>query len=89
MLVWTGTAMNIWGGFNNFTSTYYLTDGARYNPTTDTWRRLPDVPAPWSGQYQFTVAVRDATAVQKSNEVRIAGVPVGRDQGEALGTFRQ
>jgi virulence factor Mce-like protein len=39
------------------------------------------VPAPWTSQYRFTVAVRDATAVQKSNEVRIAGVPVGKVTG--------
>jgi hypothetical protein len=44
--VWTGAEMIIWGGFNNWSSSYYLTDGARYNPTTDTWTAISDVNSP-------------------------------------------
>ncbi len=36
--------MIVWGGTN--TGTYYTADGARYNPTTDTWTAMSDVNAP-------------------------------------------
>ncbi len=44
--VWTGTEMIIWGGFNSSGSVYYTPDGARYNPTSDTWTSMTDVNAP-------------------------------------------
>jgi hypothetical protein len=50
--VWTGTEMIVWGGLERccpIDSVIHDTAAAAYNPVTDTWRRLPDVPAPWSG----------------------------------------
>jgi N-acetylneuraminic acid mutarotase len=36
--IWTGTAMLVWGGsFWNGVEVDHLNDGARYNPTTDSW----------------------------------------------------
>lgn len=35
--VWTGSAMIIWGGFNEVNNTDTLNTGALYNPGTDTW----------------------------------------------------
>ena len=37
--VWTGTEMIVWGGQN---SSATLNDGARYNPTTDSWTSIPN-----------------------------------------------
>ena len=42
------------------------------------------VPAPWTSRYAFQVAVGDANAVLPGQEVRIAGVPVGRISGVTL-----
>jgi N-acetylneuraminic acid mutarotase len=38
--VWTGTEMLIVGGFNLDQHGYPLIDGARYDPATDTWKRI-------------------------------------------------
>ncbi|MBW2993485.1 hypothetical protein KY317_02835, partial [Candidatus Woesearchaeota archaeon] len=35
--VWTGTEMFVWGGCN---STSYFDDGAKYDPSTDTWTTM-------------------------------------------------
>lgn len=44
--VWTGTEMIVWGGAgldaNN--NNIFLSDGARYNPTTDTWTSMASNP---------------------------------------------
>lgn len=44
--VWTGQEMIIWGGDSSLT-TGGLSDGARYNPTSDTW--TPMAKPPWPG----------------------------------------
>jgi len=63
--VWTGTEMIMWGGFNNFSSSYYTTDGARYNPTTDTWTSMSDVNSP--------AGVMSGTAVWTGTEMIVWG----------------
>ena len=57
---WTGTEMFVWGGQVDDAQGQPTSavDGAAYNPTTDTWRRLPDAPiegaqgccALWTGE---------------------------------------
>lgn len=56
-VVWTGTEVIVWGGWTDRESAgSTLTSGA-YNPTTDTWRPMPDSPltprggheAAWTG----------------------------------------
>ncbi len=42
--VWTGTEMIIWGGTDS-SDNNPLTDGAAYNPTTQTWRTIAPAPA--------------------------------------------
>lgn len=42
---WTGTEMLIWGGLDEGTPTEFA-DGARYNPTTNTWQPMSNVGAP-------------------------------------------
>ncbi len=44
--VWTGTQMIVWGG-NKSVYVGYLSDGARYNPATDSWSPLSTVGAPF------------------------------------------
>lgn len=44
-MAWTGREILVWGGTAGFTATSGatpFTDGAAYNPATDSWRRLPD-----------------------------------------------
>jgi N-acetylneuraminic acid mutarotase len=40
--VWTGGKMIVWGGYRNG----YLNNGGRYDPRTDTWRRVSTLSAP-------------------------------------------
>src|SRR3954454_19044245 len=42
--VWTGTEMIVIGGVNVL-SEQLLTDGAAYNPASDTWRLIASLPA--------------------------------------------
>lgn len=43
-VVWTGTEMIVWGGFN--VSLGIFNDGAKYNPATNTWTPISKVNAP-------------------------------------------
>jgi hypothetical protein len=50
--VWTGREMVVWGGTNQCCPTdsvIHEVEAAAYNPASNKWRRLADVPAPWSG----------------------------------------
>jgi hypothetical protein len=49
---WTGTEMIIWGGSGRAAG-FGLADGARYDPSLDTWRRMTDDGAP-SQRYSHT-----------------------------------
>ena len=51
--VWTGTEMIVWGGMNSV-GTFYG-DGARYNPSTDTWTPVAMAGAPSSRAQHFAV----------------------------------
>ena len=54
---WTGTEFFVWGGIEALSGGAILTDGARYDPATDTWTPLPavdgvggsNVAAAWTG----------------------------------------
>jgi N-acetylneuraminic acid mutarotase len=56
--VWTGTEMILWGGYGcidaNCSSFSMLGDGARYNPTTDSWNPISSVSAP-SARFEHSV----------------------------------
>ena len=43
-VVWTGTEMVVWGGYNSASN--YLNTGGRYNPVTDTWTATTTTNAP-------------------------------------------
>jgi len=54
--VWTGNELIVWGGGEKYVDTTFI-DGARYNPSTDTWtpiavtdiQRYSEVVAVWTG----------------------------------------
>lgn len=52
-VVWTGDEMIVWGGRNGFGSEIVYGNGARYNPSTDTWHPVSAVGAP-SARYGHT-----------------------------------
>jgi hypothetical protein len=53
---WTGTGFFVWGGFTQLAaSSVVAKDGALYNPSTNTWRRLPAAPLSARGQAQAVV----------------------------------
>ena len=65
-IVWTGTEMIVWGGWNgDDRARNYALNGARYNPTTDTWRPLTGVGAPESRE--------DHTAMWSGTEMLVWG----------------
>jgi hypothetical protein len=51
--VWTGEEMIVWGGMNG-AGTFY-SDGARYNPFTDTWTTMSNLSAPAPREGHTTV----------------------------------
>ncbi len=68
--VWTGTEMVVWGGYSSVfaipsPTKNYRTDGARYQPASDTWIALPLTDAP--------TARRDAAAVWSGSEFIVWG----------------
>src|ERR1035441_9818208 len=52
--VWTGSEMIVWGGYNNFVGGY-LSSGARFNPTANSWAVLPTTGAPLAREAQVAV----------------------------------
>ena len=67
--VWTGREMIVWGGNSYDEYEGKLNDGGRYDPVTDTWRRLPDAGlttrddprAVWTGDEMIVWGGRDQT----------------------------
>ncbi len=67
--VWTGTEMIVWGGTDTGSGNPVNT-GGRYNPATNTWKKLPTSGAPsprlehaavWSGSQMLIAGGRDNT----------------------------
>ncbi|MGZ3418533.1 MAG: Kelch repeat-containing protein, partial [Polyangiales bacterium] len=52
--VWTGTELITWGGIHAKTDSAARRDGARFNPSTNTWTMLPDAPASLAGRTLHT-----------------------------------
>ena len=74
--VWTGSEVIIWGGATSIFPSQYLTEGARYNPTTESW--LPTS----TGSGVPTARTRH-TAVWTGSEMIIWG---GADDSSRLNT---
>ena len=100
---WTGTEMFVWGGqvgYDVAQETHIsAADGAAYNPTTDTWRRLPDAPieagqgccAMWTGDEVVILGAgspgpQAAAYDPETNEWRRLGDPPGLPEGDTFWT---
>ncbi|MDQ1515795.1 MAG: hypothetical protein QOE80_1625 [Actinomycetota bacterium] len=60
--VWTGREMIVWGGYSRccpIDSVIHDPAAAAYDPATDRWRRIADVPPPWSGDDGTAATVVD------------------------------
>ena len=58
--VWTGREMVVWGGYSRCCPIDSITHdpaAAAYDPVTNRWRRMADVPPPWSGDDGFAATV--------------------------------
>ena len=55
--VWTGSEMIVFGGwgFDPGTGIYFLNDGSRYNPSTDSWNPIPVINGPTKRAYHSSV----------------------------------
>jgi N-acetylneuraminic acid mutarotase len=64
--VWTGDEMIVWGGWNiDIAESEALSDGAAYNPSSNTWRKLPRAP--------ISAAISQTTGIWTGREVVIVG----------------
>jgi hypothetical protein len=62
--VWTGTEMIVWGGYDGTgPSAVAVGDGAAYNPSTNTWRRVPTGPLPASANAQAVWTGHEAVVI--------------------------
>jgi hypothetical protein len=60
--VWTGREMVVWGGIDRccpVDSELHHPAAAAYDPATNQWRRIADVPGPWSGDDGSAVTLVD------------------------------
>jgi hypothetical protein len=71
-VAWTGTEFIVWGGVVGNTG---LTDGALYDPATDTWRPMaeptdvrPGAAATWTGTRLVAVSERSAAAYDPATD---------------------
>jgi hypothetical protein len=58
--VWTGHEMVVWGGYARccpIDSVIHDPAAAAYDPATNRWRRIADVPPPWSGDDGFAATL--------------------------------
>lgn len=80
---WTGEEVIVAGG--EAADGTWLRDAAAYNPATNTWRRLPDAPAP-IGPGSQTALTQEALLVAVPSAVTISRHPKPRplDPGKAL-----
>jgi hypothetical protein len=61
--VWTGREMVVWGGTDQccpIDSVIHDVEAVAYDPASDRWRRLADVPTPWSGDDGRAITGADA-----------------------------
>jgi N-acetylneuraminic acid mutarotase len=64
--VWTGEEMIIWGGWNSdVAKSVAMSDGAAYNPSSNTWRKLP--------RASIRSAISETTGIWTGREVMVVG----------------
>lgn len=85
--IWTGTEMIVWGGMDQccaIDSYIHQSEAAAFNPTSNTWRRLRDVPSPVSGDdgRADSLAVGDTMLVWRGQ--RLSAYDIDRDRWSSL-----
>lgn len=85
---WTGREMVIWGGLDQccaIDSIIHNVAAAAYDPATNRWRRLADVPPPWSGDDgpAVTAATEDHLYVWRDG--RLGALDLRADRWRDLG----
>jgi len=79
--VWTGTEMIVWGGFIGDDVPAF--DGAAYNPASDTWRLLPEIP------YHMTAGITISSMVWTGNEAVVLGGAVAAAYDPVTNSWRR
>ena len=80
--VWTGTEMIIWGGFGQccpIDSVIHDPAAGAYDPATDRWHRIGDVPPPWSGDDGTAVTIADGGLAMLWRHGRLAAYEATAD----------
>ena len=85
--VWTGSEMIVWGGMAGVPTHGPIHDptAAAYDPRTDSWRELADVPRPWSGDGGTTVTRAFAGDLFVWRDDDLAHYSVESDRWRSLG----
>ena len=85
--VWTGKEMFIWGGMPGVPVHGAIHDptAAAYDPRSDTWRTLAEVPRPWSGDGGSTVTRAFAGDMFVWRDDELAQYSVEEDSWQSLG----
>lgn len=86
---WTGREMVIWGGIDQCCptdSTIHDKVAAAYDPATNRWRRLADVPPPWSGDDGPAVTGATEARVYVWRNGRLGALDLRANQWHDLGT---
>lgn len=88
-VIWTGEEVIVWGGEGNESGSVLYSDGAAYDPITDTWRLIAPSPlsprryhvAVWTGEEMLVVGgvhETDAAAYEPTTDTwrSVAGSPI-------------
>jgi hypothetical protein len=89
--VWTGKEMVVWGGFGRcctIDSVIHDPTAAAYDPATDKWRRIDDVPPPWSGDDGSAVSVADDGRTLIWRQGHLAAYDAGSNSWSEVGGVR-
>jgi len=76
--VWTGSEMFVWGGARS-TDFQFLSTGARYNPSTDTWSSTSTINAPAARDFHGVVWTGSQVLVwggAPNNGTNLGGTPI-------------
>ena len=90
--VWTGKEMVIWGGLEGNVTPHHgaqhAGSAAAYDPATNSWRGLPDVPFGWSGEggEAMTFLYRGDALIYRAGEV--VRLSTAADRWEEFGDIK-
>jgi hypothetical protein len=85
---WTGTEMLVWGGQLSDEASLVLDDGARYDPTTDTWMPMSSEGAPSPRREALSVWTGSELIVWGGRGAGYSALPDGAAYDPALDRWR-